>query len=121
MSFLADTLLASGALVAAFYCLILSRRLRRFTDLESGVGSAVSLLAKKADDLDRTLKAAQTTASASVTRLEDVSARAEAAARHLELLVASLHSLPGSAPAPSPPSANAFRARRSGETGKTAS
>ena len=94
MTLIADALLAGGALVSALYCLVLSRRLRKFTDLEGGVGGAVSLLASKADELDRTLRAAQATAKGSVNKLEDVSTRAEAAARHLELLVASLHSLP---------------------------
>lgn len=111
MVFLADILLAGGAIVAAFYCLILSRRLRKFTDLEDGVGSAVALLATKADQLDKTLRSAQVTASHSVTKLEDVSGRAEAAARHLELLVAALHSLPTEAPA-AQSNPNPFRARR---------
>jgi hypothetical protein len=111
MAFLADILLASGAIVAAFYCMVLSRRLRRFTDLEHGVGSAVTLLATKTNELDQTLRAAQATASHSVTKLEDVSGRAEAAARHLELLVAALHSLPDEQP-PSASAANPFRARR---------
>ena len=44
MAFIADILLAAGAAAAAFYCFILSRRLRRFTDLEKGVGGAIEQL-----------------------------------------------------------------------------
>lgn len=94
MVFIADILLVAGALGAAFYCMILSRRLRRFTDLDKGVGNAVAMMAAKVDDLEASLRAAQATAKGSVSNLEDVSVRAENAARHLELLVASLHSLP---------------------------
>lgn len=119
MTLLADVLLASGAMVAAFYCLILSRRLRKFTDLENGVGGAIRVLAVKTDELDQTLHAARTTASQSVEKLEDVSVRAEAAARHLELLVASLHSLPSpdATPVTPGPVANPFRARRTSSNG----
>ena len=112
MTLIADALLASGALLSALYCLILSRRLRKFTDLEKGVGGAVALLSAKADDLDRTLRSAQTSARSSVTKLEDVSGRAEAAARHLELLVASLHSLPDVSQAAKSKAENPFQARR---------
>ncbi len=112
MTLIADALLAGGALLSALYCLILSRRLRKFTDLEKGVGGAVALLAAKADDLHRTLRAAQTSAKTSVTTLEDVSERAEAAARHLELLVASLHSLPDQKAMPRAKPDNPFQAKR---------
>jgi hypothetical protein len=94
MTMIADVLLISGALAASFYCYILSRRLRRFTDLEKGVGGAVAVLSVQVDDLTKTLTQAQTTAKFSVDTLDSVSARAEAAGQRLELLVASLHDLP---------------------------
>lgn len=94
MALIADMLLAAGALGAGFYCFILSRRLRRFTDLEKGVGGAVAVLSVQVDDLTKTLHRAQATAKSSVDTLAQVSQRAEAAAQRLELLVASLHDLP---------------------------
>lgn len=94
MNMIADMLLVAGAFGAGLYCLVLSRRLRRFTDLEKGVGGAVAVLAVQVDDLTKTLNRAQTTATSSVTQLDDVSTRAEAAQQRLELLVASLHHLP---------------------------
>ncbi len=118
MSLIADALLAGGALVAALYCLVLSRRLRKFTDLENGVGRAVTLLAARADELDRTVRAAQSTAQQSVSKLESVSGRAESAARHLELLVASLHSLPEVKDPPQTDVQNPFQAKRGRSNGR---
>jgi hypothetical protein len=97
MSFIADMLLIAGAVAAGFYCYVLSRRLRRFTDLEKGVGGAVAVLSVQVDDLARSLQSAQSAASGSVATLTEVSDRADAAARRLELLVASLHDLPAPA------------------------
>lgn len=94
MELIADILLLSGALGAGFYCYILSSRLRRFTDLEKGVGGAVAVLSAQVDDLAKSLEAAQTSAKTSVGTLTEVSDRAERAARHLELLVSSMHDLP---------------------------
>ena len=112
---IADILLVAGALGAGLYCHVLSRRLRNFTDLEKGVGGAVAVLSAQVDDLTKTLTRAQYTAKSSVDTLDDVSARAEAAARRLELLVASLHDLPDpqSQNVPPQPSENPFFVRRS--------
>lgn len=110
MTMIADILLVAGASGAALYCYVLSRRLRRFTDLEKGVGGAVAVMSMQVDDLTKTLAAAQTTAKASVGQLDAVSARAEAAQQRLELLVASLHDLPD--PPSKAPAASPFFVRR---------
>ena len=102
MAFIADVLLLAGALGAGFYCHVLARRLRRFTDLEKGVGGAVAVLSAQVDDLGKTLEQSQKTAQGSVSKLAEVSGRAESAARHLELLVASLHDLPKEQADPAP-------------------
>ncbi|MEM8537133.1 MAG: hypothetical protein AAGF56_04640 [Pseudomonadota bacterium] len=121
MVMIADALLVAGALGAGLYCFVLSHRLRRFTDLEKGVGGAVAVLSAQVDDLTKTLETAQQTAKASVTRLDEVSQRAEAARERLELLVASLHDLPQPA---TPPTASGpaedspfFARRRTGTEG----
>jgi len=95
---IADILLAAGAIGAGFYCLTLSRRLRRFTDLEKGVGGAVAVLSAQVDDLTRTLTRAQGAAANSVGALSATAERAEHAGKRLELLMASLHDLPEAAP-----------------------
>ena len=55
MDLIADIFLIAGALGAGFYCIVLSRRLSRFTDLENGVGGAVAILSQQVDDLTRAL------------------------------------------------------------------
>jgi hypothetical protein len=102
METISNILLAAGAIGAGLYCHVLSRRLRRFTDLEKGVGGAVAVLSAQVDDLTRTLVMAQGSATASVSTLSDVSARAESAAKRLELLVAAMHDLPADPPQTAP-------------------
>jgi len=116
MALIADMLMAAGALAAGFYCLVLSKRLRRFTDLEKGVGGAVAVLSAQVDDLTKSLSAAQSTATDSVGTLTEVSDRAEKVARRLELLVASLHDMPEpnapeARPSKSKPPSNPFFVR----------
>ena len=103
MNAIADILMAAGAMGAGLYCIVLARRLRRFTDLEKGVGGAVAVLSAQVDDLSRMMQGAETRAGEAAARLAAVSDRAEAAAGRLELLLASLHDLPQPAPRPTPP------------------
>lgn len=93
MELIADILLISGALAAAFYCVVLGRRLNRFNDLEKGVGGAVAVLSAQVDDLDKTLTAAQDAATHSEKSLAQLVQRAEETARQLELQMASLHDM----------------------------
>lgn len=103
MQFFADLLLAAAATGAALYCFVLSRRLQALGSLEGGMGSAIAVLSRQVDELTRSLKAAQESASRAAGTLDGQTDRAEAAARRLELLVASMHDLPAS-PAVRPPS-----------------
>lgn len=104
---MADLLLVAGALGAGLYCFVLSRRLRKFTDLEKGVGGAVAVMAVQVDDLEKSLAAAKLAATTSVETLSNVNARAEDAAIRLELLIASLHDIsPQATPASTPQAQN---------------
>ena len=94
MELISDILLIAGALGAAFYCVVLSRRLRRFNDLEKGVGGAIAVLSAQVDDMTKTLQMAQGVARGSNASLEDLTTRAESVSRKLEILVAALHDLP---------------------------
>lgn len=94
MTLIADILMIAGALGAAFYCMVLSRRLRRFSDLDKGVGGAVAVLSVQVDDMNRTIKQAEKAAAESASRLNDLTARSEDAARRLELMIAAMHDLP---------------------------
>lgn len=94
MAFIADILLTAGALAAGFYCFVLSRRLRRFTDLEKGVGGAIAVLSVQVDDLSKALRQAEAASINSANDLAAQSDSAAASAKRLELLIASLHDLP---------------------------
>lgn len=94
MDLIADILLGAGAIGAGLYCLVLSRRLKAFNQLENGMGGAIAVLSAQVDDMTRALDTARGAASDSATSLRDMTARAEAAAAKLELMLAALHDLP---------------------------
>lgn len=107
---LSDVLLGAGALGAAVYCGVLANRLKRFNNLENGMGGAVALLSAQVDDMTRTLDLARKAAGHSSETLTALTERAEAASRKLELMLAALNDLPETAagvaapraPAPAP-------------------
>lgn len=112
MEYVSDLILAAASLGAAAYCVVLSRRLKALGSLEGGMGTAIAVLSSQVDDLTRSLKGAQDAAGRTGGRLDAQASRAEAVARKLELLLASMHDLPEEAPAPAPAAA-APRAARS--------
>jgi hypothetical protein len=68
------------------------------------MGGAVAVLSAQVDDMTKTLDQAQSAAGQSATVLTELTERAEASARKLELLMASLHDLPEPSPqTPAPP------------------
>lgn len=104
MQMISDILLAAGAFGAAFYCYILQAKLKRFTTLENGMGSAIAVLSAQVDDMTRALDRARAAAVGSESSLEALTTRAESVSSQLALLVASMHDLPhqraDSSPAP---------------------
>lgn len=98
MDLIADILLGAGAIGAAVYCMVLSRRLQRLTHLESGMGGAIAVLSAQVDDLTRTLGRAETAARASSGTLEAQTVRAEEAVKRIEVLLSTLHDLPDARP-----------------------
>ena len=93
MELIADILLIAGALGAGIYCVVLSRRLSRFNDLEKGMGGAIAVLSAQVDDMTRALDAARTSAGSSEESLKELTARAETMMQRMELMMASLHDL----------------------------
>ena len=112
MQFISDFLLGAGALAAAIYCLVLSRRLQKFTQLESGMGGAIAVLSAQVDDMTKALEKAQATAKSSVTTLDSMTGRAEGVAQKLELLLASMHDIPEPKQGVAPDSGDAARKLR---------
>lgn len=100
MDLIADMLLVAGSFGAAVYCSVLATRLKRFTTLESGMGGAIAVLSAQVDDMTVALEKARGAANSSAEGLEALTARGEAVAKRLELLVASLHDLPEPTPKP---------------------
>lgn len=98
MELISDILLIAGAFGAGIYCYVLALRLKKFTTLETGMGGAIAVLSAQVDDMTRALEAARSSATGSVSSLDELAIRAEAAAKRLELLLAALHDLPGPAP-----------------------
>lgn len=101
MDLIADILLIAGALGAGLYCIVLSRRLNKFTDLEKGVGGAIAVLSSQVDDMTKALESARSATASSADSLDSLTGRAEGVAQRLELLVASMHDLPVDSEKPS--------------------
>jgi hypothetical protein len=101
MVLIADVLMAAGSFGAAIYCYVLSGRLKKFTTLESGMGSAIAVLSAQVDDMTRVLEGARVAAKGSAEGLQALTVRAEAVSGRLELLMASMHDLPEAAETPS--------------------
>ena len=94
MAVIADILLVAGAFGAAIYCYVLAGRLKKFTTLETGMGGAIAVLSAQVDDMTRALEKARDAATGSTDGLGALTARAEAAAARIEILLAALHDLP---------------------------
>lgn len=90
MTLIADILMIAGALGAAFYCIVLSRRLSRFSNLETGMGGAIAALSSQVTDMNVSLEKARKAAGDSSATLDEITGKAEAAAKRLELLLASM-------------------------------
>ncbi len=94
MEIVANLLLGAGSLGAGLFCYVLSRKLRSFSTLETGMGGAIAVLSAQVDDMTRALEQARMAAGDSTVTLRTLTERAETSAQRLELLLASLHDLP---------------------------
>lgn len=94
MDFFADILLGIGALSAAVYCFILSRKLSKLKGLDQDLGSAIAILSKQVDEMTQVLTKAKDSASQSTSDLEEKTNAAGEIADRLELMIAALHDLP---------------------------
>lgn len=90
MELISNFLLVAGAVLVGAYCMVISRRLKRFTGLENGMGGAIAVLSSQVDELTQTIVNAQKSAEASAGQLGDLTGRAEVVSRKLELMLAAL-------------------------------
>ena len=100
MDLIADGLLIGAALTAAVYCHVLARKLRRLGDLDRGLGGAVAALSRQAEDLRKAMETARKAGGEQTRELARRTARAEAAAGRLEILIAALHDAESRLPKP---------------------
>lgn len=93
MALVSDVIIISCTLIVALYCVLLSKRLRRLTRLDGEIGSVIEGLTVQIGTLTTSVNNANFASQQSVVKLQSETERAEAAARHLEILISSLHSL----------------------------
>lgn len=94
MEFLADILLGFGALAAAVYCFVLSRKLSKLRGLDQDLGGAIAILSQQVDEMSKALTSAKETAATSANDLASKSKTASEIAERLEMMIAALHDLP---------------------------
>ena len=55
LKLVSDVLMLAGTIGATAYCMVLARRLRSFSTLESGMGGAIAVLSVQVDDMTKAL------------------------------------------------------------------
>ena len=90
MDLIADGLLFAGAITAAVYCWVLSNRVKKLSDLDSGLGSAIAALSVEVKEMQSALKNAQSITGTSVSELEQLIERSKSASDTLRLMLATV-------------------------------
>jgi len=103
MDLLMNGLLTVATLFAGGYCWVLARRVRDLKSLDKGLGGAIVTLTRQIELARTTLDEARAGSTASKQELQQLLARADAAAGQLRLLLAAA---PAAPPAASPPAAS---------------
>lgn len=78
--------LVPAIFVLAIYCAILSRRVRKLNNLESGLGAAIAVMSMEVDRLDQSLTAAREAAQNQSEKLDLQLRRAQAISARIERL-----------------------------------
>ncbi|MFN4057299.1 MAG: hypothetical protein ACK4HW_03835 [Roseinatronobacter sp.] len=100
MQFYLDVFIAFAAILAAAYCMLLSRRLRTLTRLDGDIGAAIAVMSQQVDALTKALSQASNSTTKAEASLALTIARAETTARNLELLLAANRTGPAVAQPP---------------------
>lgn len=87
MELIADGVLILAATVAGLYCLVLSRRLHSLTQMESGLGKAITGMSAQVDEMKDALSKAKSSTEESARALGDQLQAAEKVAKRLEDLL----------------------------------
>lgn len=111
-AFLSDLVLLAAAAGAALYCLVLSRRIAKLSDTESGLGATLAALSEQTGALAETIdgaKAQGDDTAARLAALDRASDRAERLAQRIELLMTAAEREPVADPTPEPAAASPAR------------
>lgn len=87
MELIADGVLILAATVAGLYCLVLSRRLHSLTQMESGLGKAITSMSTQVDEMQDALAKAKASTEDRAVALSAQLAVAEEVAQRLERLL----------------------------------
>lgn len=87
MELISDGLLFLAAITASLYCLVLSRRLRRLSEMEGGLGDVISQLSAQVDDMQSALATTKQTTEASASTLVEQTREAGKVTRDLRSLL----------------------------------
>ena len=99
MGLLMDGLLLAATLFAGTYCWVLARRVDALKDLDKGLGGAIARMTRQIELARTTLDEARASTREGRQDLAQLSARAEAAAGQLRLLLAAVNDPNGPEPA----------------------
>ena len=89
--YVSDILMATAALAAAIYCMILARRITRLSRLDEGVGGAIASLSTQVDEMQALLNETRKSTEKSRADLAATTEQAQSIAHELELLIAACH------------------------------
>ena len=105
MELIADGVLILAATVAGLYCLVLSRRLHSLTQMESGLGKAITGMSAQVDEMKDALSKAKSSTEESAMALSQQLQAAELVAGRLESLLSAADDLglPATAQGPADP------------------
>ncbi len=84
MELIADGVLILAATVAGLYCMVLSRRLHSLTQMESGLGKAITSMSTQVDEMQDALSKAKSSTEERATALSGQLVAAEEVAQRLE-------------------------------------
>lgn len=93
LGLISDILLLAATCGMALWCRILTRRLKAFNDLDTGLGGTIAALTLQVDDLQKSIATATEHASDRGAALDDVNARADDRIGRMEMLLSSLEDL----------------------------
>jgi len=103
MELIADGVLILAATVAGVYCLVLSRRLHSLTQMETGLGKAITGMSAQVDEMKLALAEAKSSTEESAKALAAQAQTAEEVAAKLEALIKSAEEIEAKRKADEPP------------------